>query len=146
MHRGSCLCGRVQYKAAEIVGDYVLCHCPSCRKASGAAFGANVSVPLESFSVETGESDISTYESSPNKVRHFCSICGSPLFTKVGVKPEYVRIRLGSLDSEFSRKPSAHIFTGLKADWDEPHEGTPSFEKWPTKGEVSIEGSRQPGT
>ena len=143
-YNGSCLCGKVSFKAEEIVGDYVLCHCPSCRKASGSAFGANISVPIKAFKLMTGEDFISTYESSPNKVRHFCSCCGSPLFTKVGASPEYVRVRLGSLDTPYVKSPSAQIFTAQKAEWHSPDPKIPCFDTWPTHDQIDIKGSRQP--
>ncbi len=146
MIEGSCLCKAVRFEIDEIAGEYVLCHCPSCRKASGTAFAANVSVPLESFTLVSGESNLSVFESSPNKLRHFCSNCGSPLFTKVGTNPEFVRVRLGSLDSEFEQRPSAQIFTKLRAHWHVLDETIPSFEEWPSEGAVQIRGSHQPGT
>lgn len=37
MFNGSCLCGGVTFSFEEVLGDYVYCHCPSCRKASGSA-------------------------------------------------------------------------------------------------------------
>lgn len=144
VHNASCLCGTVRISVGEIVGDYVYCHCASCRKSSGTAFAANVSIPIESFVVTAGESQISTYESTPGKVRHFCNNCGSPLFTKVGSNPRFVRLRLGILDSPYSKEPVAHIFTGEKATWEHISDSIPHHKDWPTKGSVSIHGSHQP--
>lgn len=144
MHKASCLCGSVALEIDAIVGDYVYCHCKSCRKSSGSAFAANVSVPIEACRITRGHSHMATYESSPGKMRHFCSNCGSPMFTKVGVNPEVVRLRLGSLDTDFDHHPAAHIFVSDKAAW-EAIEGTlPQFDQWPSKDSVSINGSHQP--
>ena len=147
MYKGSCLCGTVRYEFLEIIGDYVYCHCRSCRKASGSAFGANISVPIDSFSVVAGEDRIRVFESSPGKHRHFCSHCGSPLYTKVGPDPSVVRVRLGSLDSNYDKSPSAHIFTGDKPAWSFPETRTgdlPSYETWPPPGSVNLQGSTRP--
>lgn len=143
MFQGSCLCGAVSYKASQLIGPYVQCHCPSCRKASGSAFAVNISVPLEKFTIVTGESKISVFESSPNKLRHFCSICGSPLYTKVGANPDVLRLRLGSLDSPFKDAPAAHIFAGQKAPWHRIYDDLPQYEDWPDATEMKIPGSRQ---
>lgn len=143
MYKGSCLCGAVRYQASELVGPYVYCHCQSCRKSSGTAFAANISAPIESFEVVSGDDFIKVFESSPKKYRHFCSNCGSPVFTKVGDDAEVVRLRLGSLDTPFDEKLSAHIFVAHKATWHEPSDSVPQYSHWPDKGALAIPGSRQ---
>ncbi len=140
----SCLCKAVQFSFPRSVGDFVYCHCRSCRKASGSAFGANISVPTSELQIQHGEDNIGIYESSPGKRRHFCKSCGSPLFTKVGDDPPFVRVRLGSLDSDFEQSPSAHIFMDHRASWDEPTRQMNSYGEWPDTGVIAIAGSRQP--
>jgi hypothetical protein len=145
LYEGSCLCGKVKISFSEISGDYVFCHCKSCRKSSGSAFAANVSVPVNSLEVD-GSEYVNTYESSPGKLRHFCSVCASPLFTKVGSNPLFARVRLGCLDTEFSVPPKGHIFVGSKASW-EPIQGeVPCFDTWPPDDEIQLNGSHQPKT
>jgi len=143
MFQASCLCQSVRIEADELVGPYVYCHCKSCRKSSGSAFAANVSVPVESFRVSSGKESLKTYESTPGKVRHFCSCCGSPMFTKVGDSPKYVRLRLGSLDSNYPEQTSAHIFVGHKASWHQIHDRQRQYTEWPDASEIRIPGSRQ---
>ena len=143
---GSCLCKDIQFQFPKTEGDYVYCHCPSCRKASGAAFRANVSVPIETFNIYKGKESLKVFESSPGKMRHFCNRCGSPLFTLVGSNPVFARVRLGSIDSEFTQLPAAHIFMSQKASWDRPDLDIPCFDDWPALDSVSIRGSHQPKT
>lgn len=128
MHYGSCLCGDIQYKADEIIGDYVYRHCPSCQKANGSAFSANVSVPISYFHVISGNVLLHAFESSPGNMRCFCSRCGSPLFAKLD-GGDVVRVRLGSLDSQFEKYSSAHIFTSKKARWYEIEGDTRQFDR-----------------
>jgi hypothetical protein len=143
MLKGSCLCRRVSYQAGQYAGPYVYCHCGSCRKASGSAFAANVAVPIDDFEVLTGADHLKGYESSPGKVRYFCSHCGSPLFTKVGESPRVVRVRLGTLDTEFGDPPVAHIFVDENPPWHEIADGIPQFSGWPDRSMLPISGSRQ---
>ncbi len=143
MIQGSCLCRRVTYQATELVGPHVYCHCESCRKASGSAFGANVSAPMNGFSVLSGAGQIAVYESSPGKRRHFCRNCGSPLFTTVGDDPDVVRVRLGTLDSLYNRELAAHIFVEEKPAWHEIEDSAPQFERWPERSKIAIPGSKQ---
>ncbi len=143
MHHGSCLCGRVVYRATKLVGPLVYCHCRSCRKSSGTAFGANISVPVDCFQVVSGLAELRQFESAPGKIRHFCGNCGSPVFVTVGDRPRFVRIRLGTLDSDLADSVSAHIFVGEKAPWHGIDAAAPQFPAWPDEGEVRIRGSRQ---
>ncbi len=143
MIKASCLCGTVQFQFPQAVGDFVYCHCRSCRKSTGSAFGANISVPVEGFELSSGAENIGVFESSPGKHRHFCKTCASPLFTKVGDSPAYLRVRLGSLDTTFSQKPVAHIFVDDSAAWHDPQLALASYGTWPDPSEVRIAGSRQ---
>lgn len=140
---GSCLCGGVGYRIAEIAGPYVYCHCRSCRKASGSAFAANVPVPVEAFSLLHGREQVRYFESSPGKRRHFCGHCGSPLYTTVDARPDTVRVRLGTLDTVFAEPPAAHIFTDEMAPWHSIADGAPRFGGWPDARALPLPGSRQ---
>ena len=44
MQKGSCLCGSIRYEIDGELSDFGYCHCKSCRKASGSAYGANIGV------------------------------------------------------------------------------------------------------
>ena len=142
--RASCLCNKVQFRFKRTIGEFVYCHCRSCRKSSGSAFGANISVPVAELVFDCGQDNLGTYESSPGKVRHFCKTCASPLFTKLGENPEFLRVRLGALDSDFKQYPSAHIFMEHKAQWDRPEYEMEKYGEWPDSGSIDIAGSRQP--
>lgn len=143
--RGSCLCGQVSYEFTAVVGDIVMCHCKSCRKASGSAAGINAAVAAEDFKLHDPKKLIKQFESSLGKVRHFCSHCGSPLFNAVGENPQFLRVRLGSVDSDLHQTPVAHIFMKDKADWDQPESIKLSFEAWPDLTKVKIAGAKTPG-
>ena len=100
MLKGSCLCGGVRYEVSGKLGPSVYCHCGQCRKASGASFTTNASVPASEFRFVEGESLVGKWESAPGQFRCFCTRCGSPLIKRIDAKPEEVRLRLGTLDSD----------------------------------------------
>lgn len=129
--RGSCLCGGVRYEARGTAGAVGHCHCPSCRKSQGAAFATNASVRRDDFRVTAGEELLRGYESSPGKRRHFCGRCGAKLYATAAAAPGIVRIRLGSLDDDPGVRPRAHIWTSLRAPWQELTGDLPRFEKEP---------------
>ncbi|RQP25417.1 GFA family protein [Piscinibacter terrae] len=143
MFEGSCLCGGVKYRLAAEPGAFGYCHCTSCRKASGSAHAANAPVDRAAFELLQGQSLIKEFESSPGKLRAFCSNCGSPLYAYLRATPEVLRIRLGTLDTPFFKQPQAHTWVSDKAPW-EPIEGdVPKFERWAAKEVLHQRGSRQ---
>jgi len=144
MHYGSCLCGRIRYRIDQQLSDFGYCHCRSCRKASGSAHAANAGLDRSNFDLADPDSVLREYESSPGKIRSFCSNCGSPLFTYLSKSADVMRIRLGSLDSSFSKRAKAHTFVSDKADWEEIGDGLPQFDEWAPKDVLVQPGSRQP--
>lgn len=128
-HRGSCLCGAIGYSFTGDVQEYGFCHCKSCRKASGSAFSANASVDASSFEVDDSRSYLKEYESSPGTHRFFCSNCGSPLFSKIDDTPEFIRVRLGTLDTIIEKRPSKHTFVSEKAPWYNICDEAPQFQQ-----------------
>lgn len=143
-YEGSCLCRSVQYEVAGELGDFGYCHCASCRKASGTAYGANSPVDRARFRIVRGQDSVREYQSSSGKFRAFCSTCGSPLYAYLASSPEVLRIRLGSLDTPFTKNPRAHTFVSDKASWEPIADKLPQFPEWASKSVLHQRGSRQP--
>jgi|KBSMisStaDraftv2_1062788.scaffolds.fasta_scaffold732381_2 hypothetical protein len=144
MHKGSCLCRNIQYEIEGELGEFGYCHCTSCRKASGSAHSANAGVDRSSFRLVSGADTLREYESSPGKLRAFCSRCGSPIYAYLTASADVLRIRLGSLDTPFSKHPSAHTWVSDKASWEPIDDGLPQFPEWAPRKVLSQRGSRQP--
>jgi hypothetical protein len=117
VHGGGCLCGAIRYEIEGELAPVQICHCEDCRKAQGSAFAANMPLSTEQFRLTAGETRLRAYESSPGKERVFCSVCGSPLFSRFSGRPGTVRIRAGTLDPGAPVEVGFHFFTASKADW-----------------------------
>lgn len=137
MHRGSCLCGTVQYEIRGELGIGYFCHCKRCRKATGTAFATSVLVATRDFVVITGEQAMKSF--SANGVhRVFCAECGSPIISRRDAMPDFVRVRLGTLDSPLESEAQSvirgHIYVDSKADWFQIHGSLPQYPKEPPVG------------
>jgi hypothetical protein len=130
---GSCLCSGVRYEAQGPVTLIARCHCTQCRKASGAEFATNASVPAATFRVLAGTELLREYEWSPGEARVFCGRCGSPLFKRSQSRSEHVRLRLGCLDSDLDQGPVAHVFVSEKPTWSEITDALPQFATSPAQ-------------
>jgi hypothetical protein len=120
---GGCLCGSVRYRIGGGPLGMYHCHCAQCRRASGASFATNLTVRSEDFALDAGGRELASFESSPGKRRHFCSRCGSPVFSRAEALPQLVSVRAGTLDGDPGVRPGAHLYVGAKAPWTEICDG-----------------------
>jgi hypothetical protein len=130
MLTGSCLCGSVVYEVDAPAGPIVHCHCQTCRKAHGTAFSSVTNVPRERFRFVKGEELLRAFESSPGKLRKFCTLCGSHIVAERVSLPT-VLLRLGCLDTPIDDKPRAHIWRSDAASWYDPKLELPEFPQSP---------------
>jgi hypothetical protein len=130
-----CLCGGVRFEITGKIGPVVYCHCSQCRRANGSAFAANADVRTRYVQWTSGREEIREYESSPGKVRAFCSRCGSPLYSRTGADPATIRVRLGVLDGDPGRRSLAHCWVRSKAPWFEISDELPRFDEGPPAAE-----------
>jgi len=121
MHKGSCLCGGVNFTVSgKISHAPEACHCSQCRKQSGHYYaGRNV---LKSALTVSGEDKVAWYQSSEQVRRGFCSICGSSLFW-APLMPDYDYIAIaiamvgGAFDTPTNSHIAKHTYVGDKGDY-----------------------------
>ena len=114
---GGCLCGGIRFRIDGPFGLVANCHCSMCRKAQGSAFATNAPVAREHFRLLQGAELITEYESSANKWRCFCRICGSPIYSHRLADPGVVRVRFGTLDGDPGVRATIHYAIDSKAPW-----------------------------
>lgn len=125
MITGRCLCGTVRYRISAAPLAMYHCHCSQCRRASGSSFATNILVDSEHFALTAGQETLASFESSPGKRRHFCSRCGSPIFSAADATPQLRSLRSGTLDVDPGIRPSGHIHVASKSPWFEIHDDLP---------------------
>ena len=123
---GSCLCGEVRYELSQTPVWSHNCHCTRCRKVRGAPFASNAFVSLEAFAWSKGSEHVRSYKlPEAERFTHvFCGLCGSSLPFENQARGVAV-VPMGSLDTELSDAPRAHIFVGSKAPWFEITDSLP---------------------
>jgi len=126
--KGSCLCGAVEYEIDQL-GPIGHCHCRTCRKAHAAIFASTARVNREHFHVLRGEDKLSSFESSPGKLRRFCSLCGSQVVAERPGQP-HVILRVATLDDDPGLRPSLHIWRSHDVPWLQDTETTASYPEW----------------
>jgi hypothetical protein len=128
MYLGKCLCGAVQVKIHGAISDIIHCHCSLCRKNSGTAYATNGFIQAADLEITLGKNSLSSYAFKPGKNRHFCTTCGSPVYSSNEQDPSRYRLRLGILDSDIVERPMSHNFVSSKANWEELDANLPRYE------------------
>ena len=106
MYTGNCLCGGVCFQILDELEPIQVCHCSQCRKAQGTAFATNTPVKVTAFQLDSGAELLKSFEASPGKQRVFCSVCGSPIYSKKDALPDVLRIRAGLINEPLSVRPN----------------------------------------
>ena len=126
---GQCLCGAVTYSVPDAFEYALICHCSQCRRATGSAFKPFGGIPLGLLRITRGEDRLVRYGEGEDHDLH-CGTCGSLLYSVVR-GGAYAHVTYGTLTDTPSKRPSAHIFVGSKADWDHIADDLPQFDTFP---------------
>lgn len=110
---GGCLCGAIRYRIARPVEGALICHCESCRRASGAPMVAWVTVGTDTFAWLTLQP--MAYESSPGVIRTHCGVCGTSLTYQSD--PDHIDITTASLDAPEAFPPDREVWLGQRLPW-----------------------------
>ena len=126
-HYGSCLCGGISFNIQGPLAPIQVCHCAQCRKAQGGPVATNIPVEASALEFSQGQDLLQQYESSPGKIRAFCKVCGSPVYSKRDSLPDILRIRAGLLREPVGSHLAFHAFTDSKASWWPIEAGLPEY-------------------
>ena len=121
MIEGGCFCGAVRYRIAASPAESVICHCTSCRRASGAPAVAWTVVNRADFEWLCGSPV--EFSSSPGVMRRFCGRCGSGLTYQHVEVPATMDITTASLDDPELFAPTIEVWLQEKLSWQpsDPH-------------------------
>ncbi len=108
---GSCHCGDIQF-LAEVSDEVIVCHCEDCQVLSGSPYRVTLKTKAASFNLLRGELKFygKTADSGDVRVQAFCPSCGTPIYSSVDVKPEFLFIRLGALKTRKEIRPTSQIW------------------------------------
>lgn len=122
--KGSCLCKAVEYEADQLDMPIIHCHCHTCQKSHAAPSAPSAGVLREHFRWLRGKDKLTAYESSPGKLRYFCSVCGSHIVAERPAQA-HVIVRVATLDDTPNMTPAAHIWCSHDVTWMQDKEGIP---------------------
>jgi hypothetical protein len=122
---GSCLCGAVKLEITAPTKWCAHCHCSMCRRAHAAGFVTWVGVDAASFAWTAGDDVRTSYRSSSDATRTFCSVCGSQLTFQSTRWADEVHVPRALLGERLDREPAAHVFFSDRVAWIDVHDELP---------------------
>ena len=75
----------------------------------------------------SGTESLVAFNATSNVMRHFCSVCGSHVFTADRRYPKVLGVPAGIIESHLASEPKAHYFVSHKAAWHTISDGLPQF-------------------
>lgn len=128
--KGSCLCKSTTYEVDSLAGPIGHCHCRTCQKAHAAVFASTARVNRSAFRWTSNTDKLGSFESTPGKLRHFCTQCGSHLMAE-WLNRDNVILRVATLDDDPQSKPSLHIWTSHDVPWLDIGDDLPTHQEAP---------------
>ena len=125
-HEGGCLCGAVRYRVSGEAVARTLCHCVSCRRASG---GVSVAWAVFDRDAVEIEGELREYSSSPGIHWGSCAACGSLVAYRRDSRPGHRDITTATLDDPAAFPPTVEIWVGEKCAWEVLNPALPHKER-----------------
>jgi hypothetical protein len=112
---GGCLCGAIRYRVEGTPSSVSICHCRSCRRASGAPAVGWFVLSRSQFKLLSGV--LAIYQSSKPVHRGFCRQCGTQLTYQHESAPDTIELTIASLDTPERLPPTKEIWLSEKLPW-----------------------------
>jgi hypothetical protein len=129
---GGCLCGATRYRITGEPLARSVCHCRSCRRASGAASVAWIVVRAEDFAIASGPP--ASFRSSAPVERTFCPRCGTPLTYRHDQSPATIDVATATLDVPDRYPPTCEIWLEHKIAWSPVDPALPRYRRTRAEG------------
>jgi len=124
---GGCLCGAIRYQVRGKPTNTMICHCRTCRRATGSPVVAWLTFAKADFEVTTGA--LAEFRSSPPVRRGFCGTCGTPLTYSHRESPDSIDVTTCSLDEPQAFPPTHHSWLSDDVSWIRFGDGLPEFQE-----------------
>ena len=113
--KGGCYCGAIRYKIDGVIEQSLVCHCPDCRRVTGAQSVAYIFLKTEDYTITEGSP--AEFVSSPGVIRKFCKSCGTTLSWEGDKQPGRIDVTVGSMDEPELFPPTKAVYRRHRLSW-----------------------------
>ena len=131
--KGGCTCGAIRYELSAEPIMAVACHCRDCQYSTGGGPANVIGMSKAALAITKGAPRAywSISEKGNRVARHFCAECGTPLFAESAATPDFIGVKIGSLDDPSRFKPAVNIWVKSAQPWTYIDPALMKFEKNP---------------
>lgn len=127
---GGCLCGAVRYSVSAPPIAVRQCWCRDCQYWASGSATVNAVFEVDKVAMtDTLATFVSTADSGNTMRRGFCPACGTPVTSASDARPEYVILRVGTMDQPSLVPPAMTIWTDSAPAWAHHDPGLPATPK-----------------
>jgi hypothetical protein len=134
MHKGRCLCGKVEYEIDQKLDLVVNCHCHFCRKAHGSQFTTVLGMKGANMKIVKGAHCLEDFKVGPGG-RVFCSTCGTRIYNRSPVAG-MISLITATLDEEDQAIPIAHVNVESKHPLTQFNDDLPTYQGHLTESDL----------
>jgi len=116
INEGGCLCSAIRFRISGEPAFSSVCHCATCRRASGAPTVAWLTFDRGQVEILSGTPRV--YRSSQGVVRQFCGTCGSQLSYESVSSPTSIDITTASMDNPNRFPPTLEVWLEHRVSWE----------------------------
>ncbi len=124
---GRCVCESLRYKLDAPPLFTHACHCLTCQKITGTAFGLTTIVMRDDLVVTEGA--MNPLIRGPRSTVFGCAICATRIYVEYARLPVTYTLKPGTLDDSSIATPQAHIWVKRKHAWITLPVDIPSFDE-----------------
>ena len=118
MRKAVCCCGVCSVTVAGEPTLNGICHCSSCKKRTGSAFGWSAYFPDDRIVEKAGAFDVYSKDGPAGYNRYFCSRCGTTLLWKsFGLLPDHTGIAGGCFADDLLPPPNLSASNTGRCAW-----------------------------
>jgi hypothetical protein len=127
IQEGGCLCSAIRFRISGEPAFSSICHCATCRRASGAPAVAWLTYDRGQVQILTGQPRI--FRSSHGVARQFCGTCGSQLSYETITSPTTIDITTASMDYPNLFPPTLEVWLEHRVSWQSPNQTLAQFRR-----------------
>lgn len=116
--RASCECGRLRLECEGEPVRVSICHCLSCQRRTGSAFGVQARFARDRVRVEGDATSFARTGDGGGRVTfHFCATCGSTVYWEPDGLPEFVVVAVGAFADPSFPAPTVSVYEARRHAW-----------------------------
>jgi hypothetical protein len=114
----ACSCGQLRVVASGEPVRVSMCHCLSCQRRTGSAFGIQARFPSERVRIDGRSSEyVRISDEGEARVFRFCPECGGTVYYQLPDDPDLIAVPVGAFADPMFPPPKVSVYESRRHPW-----------------------------